>query len=317
MGIFGGPSTPPFTEKETPDQSSKVFLITGATSGVGLELASILYAKNARVYIAARSTDKATSALAAIKAKAPASTGSLHFLRVDFADLTTIKPAAHEFLAKESTLHVLFNNAGVMIPPQGSTTAQGYEMQLGTNNVGPFLFTKLLQPALVAAARTAPPASVRIVWVSSSAVRRFAPTGGVELANLDYASERSAWQKYGTSKAGNIFHATEYARRFGDTGVLSIALDPGNLATDLYRQLPGWQYMFVKFIALKPAIYGAYTELFAGLSPVITAENNGGWVEPFGVLGTVRKDVGEACKQADGPAARFWDWTEAQIKSYE
>jgi retinol dehydrogenase-12 len=77
----------------------------------------------------------------------------LAFLRLDLADLTTIKASAEEFLSKETKLHVLFNNAGVMCPPQGSKTPQGYELQLGTNNIGTFMFTKLLTPILNATAR--------------------------------------------------------------------------------------------------------------------------------------------------------------------
>jgi retinol dehydrogenase 12 len=87
------------------------------------------------------------------------------FLRLDLDDLTTIKKSAEEFLAKETRLDVLWNNAGVMIPPQGSKTKQGYELQLGTNNVAPFLFTKFLTPLLVETAKSATKGSVRVLWV--------------------------------------------------------------------------------------------------------------------------------------------------------
>lgn len=185
-------------------------------------LAGILYQHNAKVYIAARSADKAAAAIDEIKQKHPKSSGELVFLRLDLNDLTGIKASAEEFLNKESKLDVLWNNAGVMIPPQGSKTAQNFELQLGVNNLAPFLFTKFLTPLLIATAKTAPAGSVRVVWVASSAAERFAPEGGVQMNNLDYAEERSAWQKYGTSKAGNIFQGKEFARRFGDTGVLSV-----------------------------------------------------------------------------------------------
>ena len=70
-------------------------------------------------------------------------------------------------------------------------------------------------------AHTSPPGTVRVVWVSSSAAERFSPPGGVEMGNLHYKDEKSVWHKYGVSKAGNILHSNEYARRYGMYGVLS------------------------------------------------------------------------------------------------
>ncbi len=152
------------------------------------------------------------------------------YLHLDLDDLTTIKASADEFLGKEKRLDVLWNNAGVMIPAQGSTTKQGYELQLGTNCVAPFLFTKLLTPTLVATAKLSPPGSVRVVWVSSSAAEGFSPKNGVDMANLDYKTDQAKWYKYGVSKAGNLLHAKEYARRFGPDGVLSLVFHPLKMA---------------------------------------------------------------------------------------
>jgi retinol dehydrogenase-12 len=120
----------------------------------------------------------------------------LAFLRLDLADLTTIKASAEEFLSKETKLHVLFNNAGVMCPPQGSKTPQGYELQLGTNNIGTFMFTKLLTPILNATARKELPSAVRVIWVASSATT----PGGLFMDNLDYHNDKSAMVKYAISK---------------------------------------------------------------------------------------------------------------------
>lgn len=99
---------------------------------------------------------------------------------------------------------------------------QGHELQLGVNNLGPFLFTKLLTPLLIETAKSAPKGSVRVVWVSSSAAKNFAPQGGVELGNIDYQKDKGTWFKYGTSKAGNIFQGKEFARRYRDSGVISV-----------------------------------------------------------------------------------------------
>lgn len=109
-----------------------------------------------------------------------------------------------------------------MFPAHGSKTAQGHELQLGTNCLGPFLFTQLLTQILVATAKTAPEGSVRVIWASSSAAEHLNPWGGIDLDNLDYKRDIFYAWKYGISKAGNYYHATEYARRHRDDGIVSV-----------------------------------------------------------------------------------------------
>jgi len=270
------PPAPTFTAANVGDLTGKVYLVTGANTGVGKALAGLLYAAHARVYVAARSEAKAREAIAALEAAHPASRGALLFLPLDLADLSAVRAAAADFLARESRLHVLFNNAGVMTPPQGTTTAQGYEQQLGTNCVGTFLFSRLLAPLLLATAATEPPGAVRVVWVSSSAADILSPAGGVPLDNLDYHVDRTPAYKYGVSKAGNYYHATEFARRYRASGVVSVPLNPGNLKSELARHR-GWVERKVLGLFTYDPMYGAYTELFAGLSPEVTMEKSGVW----------------------------------------
>lgn len=272
------------------------------------------------MYLAARSQQKATQTIQSLKSRYPDSKGEAIFLSLDLSDLTTIKTSAEEFLRQEERLDVLWNNAGVMLPPEGSKTKQGYELQIGTNCLAPFLFTQLLTPLLVQTAKSAPPSSVRVVWVSSSAPERFAPRGGIEMSNLQYKVEKGGWEKYGISKSGNIFHAKEYAKRQRDSGVVSVTLDPGNLKTDLYAHVPWWQKIVINLV-LKQPIYGAYTELYAGLSPDVTIEKTGSWIEPWGHIKTLnRKDIEDACKRKSeggtGIAEEFWSWTEEQVRPY-
>ncbi|KUJ18111.1 short-chain dehydrogenase [Mollisia scopiformis] len=317
MGLFSN-SKPTLTEKTIPDQSGKVFIVTGSTSGVGRELAKILYGSNARVYVAARSAEKAKTTIEAIKTESPKSTGDLLFLKLDLGDLSTVKASAEEFLRKESRLDVLWNNAGVMIPPQGSKTAQGYELQLGTNNLAPFLFTNFLAPLMAKTAKEAPSGSVRVVWVSSSAVG-MAPTGGVDMSNLDYRVEMGVWQKYAVSKAGNVLHAREFARRHKEDGIISVAVDPGMLKTDLWVNTPAWQMMWWKLVLHEP-IYGAYTELYGGLSPEINMGRTGAWIKPWGTIKTMREDLEASCKTKEeggsGVGLEFWNWCEEQVRSF-
>ncbi len=195
--------------------------MTGASTGVGKELAQILYSHHAKVYVAARSSEKAEKAIETIKSASPTSKGELVYLHLDLDDLSTIKTSAQEFLSKEQKLDVLWNNAGVMKPPVGSRTKQGYELQIGTNNLAPFLFTKFLTPLLIQTAKASPPGSVRVVWVSSRVAESVAPKGGVDMSKLD-GNDKSVSMYYGLSKGGNILHNKEYAKRFGHEGVLSV-----------------------------------------------------------------------------------------------
>ena len=151
----------------------------------------------------------------------PDSNGQLEYVHLDLSDLGTIKRSAHYFLEKESRLNVLWNNAGVMVPEQGSKTAQGYELQLGVNALGGFLFTHFLRPTLAATAKAAPKDSVRVVWVSSSAAG-MAPKPPIDFENMNYERDEGAMTKYMRSKAGNVLHAAEFARRTAGDGIISM-----------------------------------------------------------------------------------------------
>lgn len=229
------------------------------------------------MYIAARSAEKANAAIEEINKSIPNSSGQLIFLHLDLNDLGTIKTSVEAFLSKETKLHILFNNAGVMSPPQGSKTAQGHELQLGVNTIAPFLFTKLLTPILISTAAIEQPNTIRVIWVSSSAAELLSPKpSGVDLNNLDYHTDKSTQVKYGVSKAGTYLHAVEFARRHRDSGIISLALNPGNLKSDLARH-SGFAIKISTKVLCYPPVYGAYTELFAGFSPEVTMEKSGQW----------------------------------------
>ncbi|KAH7392291.1 hypothetical protein DE146DRAFT_758018 [Phaeosphaeria sp. MPI-PUGE-AT-0046c] len=303
------PPTPEFTESSLPSLSGKVYIVTGASAGVGRQLASLLYSRNGTVYLATRNAAKVQDTIDWIKTSHPASSGALHFLKLDLNDLEGIKPSVEEFLSKEKRLDVLWNNAGIMIPPKGNVTKQGHEQQLGTNCIAPFLFTKLLTPLLVQTAKTSPAGEVRVVWVSSFAAELVAK-GGVDVGGLDKLVESDPGRVYGITKAGNVLHAQEYGRRYGKDGVVSIALNPGNLRSELQRNVP-WYGNFVLSPILYPPVNGAYTELFAGLSPDVPKAPEGSWVVPWGRIVPLRKDLAEG-----EIAVEFWDWCEKQVERY-
>lgn len=198
-----------------------MFLITGATGGLGEELAKILYQRNGKIYLAARSEAKVNEMMDRIRAAFPTSSGEMKFVPLILDDLTTIRASAADFLDQESRLDILFNNAGVMVPPQGSKTKQGYELQIGVNNLAPFLLTHFLRSTLVATAQIAEKDSVRVIWVSSSAADS-APKPAIDFSNMDYHNEEGIWSNYSRSKAGNVIHAAEFARRTKGSGIISL-----------------------------------------------------------------------------------------------
>ncbi|KAF4614408.1 hypothetical protein G7Y89_g15328 [Cudoniella acicularis] len=320
------PPKPTFTDKDVPaDLQGRVYLVTGANSGMGKDVARVLYAKNAKVYVACRSEEKATKAIAYIKNGAPKSKGELVFLSLDLADLTKVKSAAQSFLAQESKLHVLYNNAGVMVGPADPPlkTVQGYELALGVNCVGTFLLTKLLTPTLIATARSEPSNTVRVVWLSSFGLGQYAPEErGIDLDNLDYHIPKPHVDRYGISKCGDWLLGVEYARRHKADGIVSVPINPGNVRTELARD----QSVALKIIAnaiVYPIINGVYTQLFAAFSPAVTIEKadwTKDWIIPWGRFAPLRPDLPKATKPVEeggnGNAQKFWQWNEEQVKDY-
>ena len=227
------------------------------------------------------------------------------------------------FLERESRLDVLFNNAGVGGMPIERRTEQGLESHFGINVVGHFLLTKLLWPTLAKTAKMEGVArnSVRVVWTASIMVEMMAPEGGIDLSQLDnWSKDRN--EHYSASKAGAWFLAYEFHRRFGaDSGVISVAQNPGSLRTNVWRNAHWYEYAFL-WPFFSRAVDGAHTNLWCGLSPEITIEDGGKYAIPWGrwhpgqrsdiVRGLKGKDVG-----GTGVAEEFWDWCEETTREFE
>ena len=258
------PPKPTLTEANLPSQKGKVFIVTGGYSGIGLELCTILYQAGGKVYLAGRSQQKAQAAISKIKALPATMPGEIIFLSLSLDDLTTIKPAVEAFTSSEARIDVLFNNAGVSLPPLGSVSPQGYELQMATNCLGHHLLTQLLLPTLRRTAQNAPPAAVRVIWTSSIVVDATAPNCGMNISDLENPPPDQQLN-YLNSKVGNWFLASSLAALVGSEGILSVTQNPGNLSTSLLRHAP-WILGFVTAPLLYSARMGAYTELWAGLS---------------------------------------------------
>ena len=276
------------------------------------------------MYIAGRSEAKARQSIEQIKSLVPDAPGKLEYLHLELDDLSTIKASVQDFQAKESKLDVLWNNAGVSLPPLGSTSKQGHELQLATNCLGPFLFTQLLFPSLHAAVQSSPLGSVRVVWTSSQIVDLSAPKHGPTMADIT-SPPMDKTKNYVTSKMGNWFLASEMARTGATTdspthGILSVTQNPGNLSTDLLRHAL-WMKIMSKPLLYPPRL-GAYTELWAGLAPELTLEAHGGaYIVPWGRLHPApRADLLEALKSTaeggTGTAMEFRAWCERQTTDY-
>ncbi|MCJ1379442.1 hypothetical protein MMC17_002543 [Xylographa soralifera] len=317
------PSPPaPLTAATLPSQAGRVFLITGSTAGIGLELTRILYNAGATVYMPARSASKAATAIAAITSQTTApAVGSIHYLHLDLADLTTIQPCATAFLAASSRLDVLFNNAGVANVPASARTPQGLEPHMGTNCVGPYLLTQLLALLLVrtAAAATTTPHSVRVVWSSSMLVDVLAPPEGVPPAELATPSADPN-RNYAISKVGNWFLAVRLAAQLGPQGVVSVTQNPGNLRTAIFDATPRL-VVWASLPVLYRAVDGAHTALWAGLAPEVMLHDGGRYVVPWGKWHPrPRQDLLEAMRDEQeggkGFAKVFEDWCEKTTREY-
>jgi NAD(P)-dependent dehydrogenase (short-subunit alcohol dehydrogenase family) len=264
MGLYSllFPPSPPLTEANLPNQAGKVFLVTGGSSGIGYELCSILYRAGGRVYLAGRSESAANEAIRQIKTLSTSTPGELIFLYIALDDLASVQSGAARFLEQESRLDVLFNNAGVSLPPAGSVSPQGHELMLATNALGPYLLTKLLSPALIKTAKDTAPASVRLVFTTSIVAEYSTPKDGLDVSNLTKPSA-SQQTNYAASKVANYFFASYFASQLGPHGILSVAQNPGNMKTSLLRHMP-WIFTILVRPLLYHAKFGAYTELWSG-----------------------------------------------------
>lgn len=263
-----------WTAANIPDQSGRTVIVTGANSGVGLVETRELARAGARVIMACRSPEKAERALAEIQAAVPG--GNVEIERLDLASLDSVREFAARMSEARLPLDVLINNAGVMAPPRGET-ADGFELQLGTNHLGHFALTNLLLP-LMAGREDA-----RVVTISSNAHK----LGRISFDNLQGTRRYFRWNAYNQSKLANLMFALELNRRLEAAGsaILSLAAQPGYAATNLHNSAPAFDravmVVLEKFVA-HPAEMGALPILYAATEPGVAG---GMYVEPDRLMG--------------------------------
>jgi NAD(P)-dependent dehydrogenase (short-subunit alcohol dehydrogenase family) len=297
-----------------PDLTGKLAVVTGSNSGLGLGVATRLAAAGADVVMAIRNRTKGEAAAAQIQAAAPQASVTIKSL--DLSALASVAALASELNGEGRPIDILVNNAGVMTPPERDTTADGFELQFGSNHLGHFALTGQILPLLKGAE------SARVVALSSIAAR----PGRIHFDDLQFEKDYKPMAAYGQSKLANLLFARELDRRSRDAGwgITAAAAHPGLTKTNLQLSGPSHgrakpspterfyrlSWRFTPFLwqeideGILPAVYAA-------TSPELTG---GGFYGPRGVMELAGGGVTDAkvpAHAADEAAARhLWEVSE-------
>ena len=280
-----------FSTADVPDIPGKRVIVTGANSGIGRAAAQVLASAGAQVTLAVRNLEKGQAAAADIA-------GKTEVRELDLASLDSIRAFAAGW---DGEIHLLINNAGIMIPPL-SRTADGFELQLGTNHLGHFALTNLLLPRVTG----------RVVTVSSSAHW----LGKIDFDDLNWERRRyRRWAAYGQSKLANLLFTLELQRRLiaADSDVLSVAAHPGYAATNLQSHSSSgfWELIMGRIgnpLFAQSESAGALPTLYAAFADIPGAS----FVGPGGTSMRGAPQVVGRSKRAhdDAAARRLWEVSE-------
>jgi NAD(P)-dependent dehydrogenase (short-subunit alcohol dehydrogenase family) len=284
-----------WTVADIPVQEGKLAVVTGATGGLGYQTAMRLALAGAEVVLTGRNEAKGHEAVSKIRGQFPAA--NINFEALDLADLASVADFARRFTAVHSSLDLLINNAGVMALPTRQTTADGFEMQFGTNYLGHYALTAGLLPRLRNAKQP------RVVNLSSIAHRM----GFIQFSDLQGERLYSPWKAYNQSKLAMLMFALELQRRSDAAGwnLISNAAHPGWARTDLLANGPGSGLLsFASQLAAplfsQSAESGALPTLYAATSP---QAKGGGYYGPNGL------------SELKGPPAPAWIMPQARDKA--
>ena len=245
-----------WTEQHIPDQHGRVAIVTGANTGLGFETARMLAARGAAVVLAVRDVEKGKRAAARI-------TGDVTVQALDLTSLDSIRSAAADLRAAHPRIDLLINNAGVMYTPR-QTTADGFELQFGTNHLGHFALTGLLLDRLL------PVPGSRVVTVSSNGHRIRA---AIHFDDLQWERSYSRVAAYGQAKLANLMFTYELQRRLAPHGTtVAVAAHPGASDTELARNAPAAFRLPVAWLGpllTQTAEMGALPTLRAATDPAV------------------------------------------------
>jgi NAD(P)-dependent dehydrogenase (short-subunit alcohol dehydrogenase family) len=288
---------------DLPDQDGKLAVVTGANSGIGLETARRLAMANAQVVLACRNPAKAAEAVADIRESTP--NARVVAEQLDLSSLASVEEFGHLMATRDQPVDILVNNAGIMAVPKREETADGFELQFGTNVLGHFALTARLFPLV---RRSEAP---RVVTLSSTAAR----IGRMDFDDLQAEQRYSPWRAYGQSKLANLLFTAELQRRLTEAGspVLATAAHPGYAATNLQfhsgRRVNEIVSRIGNRLIAQDEDGGALPTLYAAVGDVPPAAfaGPGGFLEQRGAP----KLVGRSGAALDaGVARRLWDVSE-------
>ncbi len=288
-----------WTTEQIPDQTGRTAVVTGANSGLGLVCARELARAGASVVLACRSAERGAAAVQEISQAVPGA--QLELASLDLGSLASVETFAEQFRSTHDGFDLLLNNAGVMAPPR-RVTADGFELQLGTNLLGHFALTGRLLGALEGRA------DARVVTLSSIAHR----TGRIDFDDLQSERRYSRWRAYGQSKLADLLFALELDRRLRAAGsaVKSLAAHPGYAATNLQSAAVPTADRLVMVVTnallAQSADRGALPSLYAATEPGL---EGGLYIGPDGpgeFRGSPRPVSPNRAARDEAVAARLW-----------
>jgi NAD(P)-dependent dehydrogenase (short-subunit alcohol dehydrogenase family) len=281
------------------DVNNKTILVTGATSGIGLEASVALARRGARVLMVGRDPARLQAALAAARERS--GSNALSSFLCDFEQQARVRELARAVLDTHDALHALVNNAGAVNAAR-RTTADGIEATFAVNHLGYFLLTTLLLPLLV---RSAP---ARIVTVASVGHRY----GTLDFDDLGFArGGYSIMRAYSRSKLANVLFASELARRLAGTGVTCNSVHPGSVDTNIWSGAPWWAKPIIRLF-LRPSFISAETGAANVVRLVVDPELEGVTGQYF----EERERMDPAPPARDPALAkRLWDVSESLTRS--
>jgi NAD(P)-dependent dehydrogenase (short-subunit alcohol dehydrogenase family) len=315
MGSLFSTPTNPNTSPDAISMTSKVILITGANAGLGLETTRQLIAHHrpAKIILAARSTDKATAAIASLQSQYPDTKTQLETVKLDLSSLESVRSAAHQITQREPRLDVLLLNAGIMATPNGGTTQNGFEEQIGVNHLGHFYLTRLLLPLLLQTQAdhyaSGPAADLPRVIALTSEAHNMGPSSVDKILDQSKMKAAGPWTRYGASKALNVMFAAHLARLYPGK-IMAASVHPGIILTDLYASsqaswsVIGFVLDLVGKWGGKTVEDGSWNSVFAVTSKDL---KSGAYYTPVG-------NVSSAKWTREPEARKAWEWSERVLR---
>ncbi|KAH0602426.1 uncharacterized protein H6S33_008765 [Morchella sextelata] len=326
-----------FKVNDIPDLSGKVAIVTGGTSGIGLETAYLLARRNCTVYIAARNPEKADRAIADIQRRlfpATQGVGEIIYHHLDLLDLKGVYESAHRFLRDHDRLDILVANAGTAFESIDQLSVDGYDRSFATNHLGHFAFITTLLPLLE---RTSGinGGDVRVV-VTSSMAYQFAGNNGIDFDSIRVKSEgksildmKAAGRRYGRSKMANILFTQELSKRLEARGISGIrvnACHPGSIgdtglgandALGIPQWFNGMVHKAVGAVSFTP-LEGAMTQIYLSTSKAVVEKDiRGKFYVPVMTWSmryhySTEYDISKALKRGDHE--KLWNYSETALR---